>query len=172
VKGAVTGAGLVKIGGGVADFGSTFSENVTFTSTTGVLELSHSQTYAGHVTGLSATGSSSLDLLDITFGGATKATYSGTTTSGTLTVTDGTHTAKITLEGDYAGHTFTASSDGHGGTTVVDPTTPTSGGHTTPLAPLVTAMAGFGGHGGSATTPDAAWRPSSPLLATPRLAMA
>ena len=146
--GAVTGAGTVKIGGGVADFASTFSENVSFTSTTGVLELSHSQTYTGQVTGLSKTGTSSLDLLDITFGGTTKATFSGTATSGTLTVTDGTHTAKITLEGDYVGHTFTVSADGHGGTTVVDPTVPKSGGH---VVPLVAAMAGFGA-GGTALT--------------------
>src|SRR4029077_1948201 len=40
---------------------------------------------------------------------------------GTLTVSDGTHTAKITLLGDYSLSTFTPSSDGHGGTSVVDP---------------------------------------------------
>ena len=63
----------------------------------------------------------SLDLEDISFGSKTMATYSGTSTSGVLTVADGSHVAKITLEGDYLASTFTVSSDGHGGTTVVDP---------------------------------------------------
>ena len=143
VNGAVSGTGTVRVGGGTADFGSTFVQNVDFYSTTGVLELAKSTTYTGQVTGLSTTGTSSLDLLDITFtSGTTKATFSGSSTSGVLTLTDGTHTAKITLEGNYLGHTFTTSSDGHGGTTVVDPTTPRSGGH---VVPLVAAMAGFAG---------------------------
>jgi hypothetical protein len=145
VGGAVTGAGVVKIGGGTADFAGAFGQNVTFTSTTGVLELAHAQTYAGRVSGLSKTGTSSLDLLDIAFtGGTTKASFTGTTTSGTLTVTDGSHTAKITLVGNYLGHTFTTSSDGHGGTTVVDPPAPGGGGHVTPL---INAIAGFGAGG-------------------------
>jgi hypothetical protein len=40
---------------------------------------------------------------------------------GTLTVTDGSHTANIALLGNYLASTFVASSDGHGGTNVVDP---------------------------------------------------
>jgi hypothetical protein len=112
-----------------------------------VLELAKSQTYTGQVTGLAVAGTSSLDLLDIAFAsGTTTATFSGTTTSGTLTVTDGTHTSKITLIGNYLGHTFTTSSDGHGGTTVVDPPAPGSGGH---IMPLVNAIAGFGGGAGT-----------------------
>jgi hypothetical protein len=38
--------------------------------------------------------------------------------SGTLTVTDGTHTANITLLGQYTAAGFTATSDGHGGTII------------------------------------------------------
>ncbi|HEY2179971.1 MAG TPA: hypothetical protein VGH15_15480, partial [Caulobacteraceae bacterium] len=146
VDGAVTGAGTVKISGGTADFASTFSENVAFSITAGsVLELAKSQTYTGKVSGLSTTGTNALDLLDIGFtSGTTKATYSGTATSGTLTVTDGTHTAKITLLGNYVGHTFTPSSDGHGGTKVVDPATSAGGGGAGHVVPLVTAMAAFG----------------------------
>jgi hypothetical protein len=58
-----------------------------------------------------------------------------------LTVTDGTHTAKIALLGNYTASTFTLSDDGHGGTKVVDPQlvgTPQSS-----PAPLAQAMAGF-----------------------------
>jgi hypothetical protein len=36
-----------------------------------------------------------------------------------LTVTDGSHTAHITLKGDYRAATFVASKDGFGGTDVV-----------------------------------------------------
>jgi hypothetical protein len=36
-------------------------------------------------------------------------------------VTDGTHTANIALLGNYLASTFAASSDGHGGTAIVDP---------------------------------------------------
>jgi len=46
---------------------------------------------------------------------------SGTASGGTLTATDGSHTANIALLGDYMASTFVTSSDGHGGTNVVDP---------------------------------------------------
>jgi hypothetical protein len=93
VDGAVTGTGSVHINGGTADFASTFSQNAVF-GPTGVLELGHSQSYGGTITGFSKTGANSLDLGDIVFhAGTTKATYSGTKASGVLTVTDGVHTA-------------------------------------------------------------------------------
>ncbi|HEY2178750.1 MAG TPA: hypothetical protein VGH15_09235 [Caulobacteraceae bacterium] len=154
VTGAVSGAGVVHIGGGTADFGFTFAENVTFTGAAGVLELSRSQTYTGAVTGFSKTGTTSFDLLDIASATAS-ASYSGTTASGILTVTDGAHTAKIHLVGDYTSSIFTVSSDGHGGTKVVDPTAPAS--HATPLLPLVAALAAFSSRKGimaGASSPD------------------
>jgi hypothetical protein len=144
VEGTVTGSGTVRISGGTADFVGAFGENVTFTTTKGVLELAHSQSYTGHVAGLASGGTNSLDLLDIGFTvGTTTATFSGTTSSGTLTVTGGGHTAKIFLVGDYLGHIFTASSDGHGGTRVVDPIA--TGAGAAPAAPqtVIQAMAGF-----------------------------
>jgi hypothetical protein len=152
VEGAVTGAGRVTIAKGTADFAGTFSEHVAFLAgATGVLELAHSTSYAGSISGFSKTGATSLDLLDIGFvSGITIASFSGTTTSGTLTVTDGTHTAKIHLTGNYTAATWTLTSDGHGGTTVVDPTAPTV--HTRPMQPLVSAMAGFGGGAGATST--------------------
>jgi hypothetical protein len=121
-NGAVTGTGSVKIGGGVADFAGAFSQNVAFTSTTGVLELAKSQTYTGQISGFSKTGGTSLDLVDIGFAVATThASFTGSTISGTLTITDGTHTAHIGLVGDYTASSWFVSSDGHGGTTVIDP---------------------------------------------------
>ena len=139
LAGAVTGAGVARIGGGTLYAKSKFTENVTFAGTTGVLELGVSTTYTGAVTGLSKTGTDWLDLADIGFtSGVTKATYSGTTASGTLTVTDGTHVAHIKLLGNFTTSTFTASSDGHGGTKVVDPA---ALGSTSSAAPLAQAMA-------------------------------
>jgi hypothetical protein len=95
VNGAVTGAGVVVIGDGTLDLASGFSEAVAFTGTTGVLRLARSTTYAATNTGLSRSRADSLDLDDIGFVESTEATFSGTTRSGVLTVTDGTHTAHI-----------------------------------------------------------------------------
>ncbi|HZL00925.1 MAG TPA: hypothetical protein VFC47_13625, partial [Caulobacteraceae bacterium] len=111
VMGAVTGSGYAEVVSGTLDFAGAFNENVIFTSgSTGTLELAHSIGYTGRIQGLSTTGANALDLADITFtSGVTTATFSGSTTSGVLTVTDGTHTARIGLIGNYAGHTFTTS---------------------------------------------------------------
>jgi hypothetical protein len=169
VGGAVSGAGVVKVGGGVAVFDSTFTQNVTFTAAAGsVLELAKSTGYTGQISGFSKTGASSLDLLDIAFGGGTKVSFSGTTTSGVLTVTDGTHTANIHLTGNYTTSTFTAADDGAGHVLVTDPTTPM----TTPaitVQPLVTAMAGFGdGRAAEASPGPAGGGERSPPLLTVR----
>jgi hypothetical protein len=48
-------------------------------------------------------------------------TSSITATSATLTVTDGADIAHIILLGNYMASTFTASNDGFGGTSIVDP---------------------------------------------------
>jgi hypothetical protein len=174
VSGAVTGTGTVRITDGTADFTSTFSENVAFAAkSTGTLELAHSLTYDGTISGFSKTGINSLDLGDIAYAeGTTLATFSGTTASGTLTVTDGTHIARITLKGDYIGSTFTTKSDGHGGTIVVDPTEGAAAPVATPrpaaLVPFTSAMAGFGA-GTFATHGEEAWRspPTTNILVRP-----
>jgi len=175
VTGAVSGTGSVRISDGTAEFGSTFAQNVDWTGVPGVLELAKSQTYTGKVTGFSTTGGTSFDLLDIAFGGSTTAKFTGSTTSGVLTVTDGTHTAKITLEGNYTTSKFTASSDGHGGTKVVDPT-PKVAAHLAPPAPLngfVAAMAAFGTAEGPIHPAADVWRETAPLVLTsPRMVQA
>jgi hypothetical protein len=171
--GVVSGDGTVKIAGGTADFASTFTENVAFTTAGGVLELADATTYTGTITGFAKTSITSLDLTDITFtSGTTKATYSGTATSGVLTVTDGTHTAKIDLTGDYLTSTFTVASDGHGGTTVTDPPAAATRPPVTTL-PLITAMAGFGGAGAGGTGghADDAWPRAPTVLISPRCAI-
>jgi hypothetical protein len=101
-----------------------YSGTITFAAATGTLKLDHSSTFSGSIAGQLAT-SDVIDLADITAGAATVA-YSGNNSPGTLTVSDGTHTAHIGLLGNYSLADFTVSSDGHGGTSVVDP----------PLSPL------------------------------------
>jgi hypothetical protein len=161
------------IASGALVFNSTFAENVTFSGTSGVLKLAKSQSYTGAITGFSHTGGTSLDLADIAFVDAGQATFSGTTTSGLLTVTDGTHTAKITLIGDYTGSTFTASSDGHGGVSIVDPTN-TQGASAPAAAPassphrFIAAMAGLGGLASGAIHPGVSWSIHGPVLVKPR----
>jgi hypothetical protein len=159
MNGAVTGAGTGSINGGELIIAQAFAENVTFLGK-GVLELEDSQGYTGKVVGLSNAGTNSLDLADIGFtSGTTIATYSGTTASGTLTVTDGTHTAHIQLIGNYVTSGFTLSSDGHGGTAVIDPTP------STPAA-LTQAMAGFQvGAALSSTAASPASQATQPLVA-------
>ena len=78
VEGAATGAGSVTIAGGTGDFTSTFLQRVAFHRRgPGTLELAHSQTYTGAISGFSTTGTTSLDLGDISFVSGNKANYSG-----------------------------------------------------------------------------------------------
>jgi len=98
---------------------STYSGQVSFTASTGILELLNSSGFAGTVAGM--TGQDTIDFADIDPTKVQRPTYSGTASGGTLTVTDGSHTANIALLGNYIASTFVTSSDGHGGTNVVDP---------------------------------------------------
>jgi hypothetical protein len=170
VTGAVSGKGGVnEINAGTLDFTSSFTENVSFTGTTGVLKLAQSQGYAGTITGFSKTGGTSFDLVDIGFVGAGEATFSGTATSGVLTVTDGTHTAHITMAGDYTASVFTASSDGHGGTAIVDP----AAAPTAPAHRFIAAAASLVGHlGGPLALAHQAMSVHPALLARPGTAAA
>jgi autotransporter passenger strand-loop-strand repeat protein len=62
-----------------------------------------------------------IDLADIAYGTAGKKgplSYNGNLLGGTLTVTDGVHTANIALIGQYTASEFAVSNDGHGGTLI------------------------------------------------------
>jgi Tryptophan-rich Synechocystis species C-terminal domain/Bacterial Ig domain len=98
---------------------STYSGQVSFTASTGTLELLNSSSFAGTVAGMTA--QDTIDFADIDPTKVHQPIYSGNASGGTVTVTDGAHTANIALLGDYMASSFVASSDGHGGTNVVDP---------------------------------------------------
>ena len=111
--------------GATVEIDGVSAQPVTFTGTTGTLKLDNAVAFSGQVSGL--TGSDAIDLADVKYGANTTATFSGNSTGGTLTVSDGTDTAHIALVGDYLKSGWTLSSDGHGGTVVVDP--PLGGGY-------------------------------------------
>jgi hypothetical protein len=179
VSGAVTGTGTAEIeNAATLILMGAFNENVTFaTGSTGTLELGDSKGYTtGSFTGFSKTGANALDLLDIPFvSGTTTAVYTGTTTSGVLTVTEGANIATIHLTGDYLGSTFTVSSSSAGGTKVVDPAKAAPPHLISPAPlfpqPFIAAMAGFGAEKGAGPVSSSgeAWRPPPSTLAAPAL---
>jgi hypothetical protein len=105
--------------GQTLELASAYSGQLSFAADTGTLKLDNSATFAGTVAGM--TGQDTIDFADIDPTKVQQPTYSGTASGGNLTVTDGTHSANIALLGNYLASTFVASSDGHGGTNVVDP---------------------------------------------------
>jgi autotransporter passenger strand-loop-strand repeat protein len=91
----------------------------------GVVQLDFSQGFNGTIAGFASPAgvTEAIDLVDITFGAGTSVKFAEAAgnTSGTLTVTDGTHVANLTLLGQYSTANFSLSSDGHGGTLITDP---------------------------------------------------
>ena len=120
VDGSVTGDGSVEISGlATLDFGGLLSENVLFDATaTGTLELDQSALFTGAISGFNS--DDVLDLGDIQFSGATTVSYAANqdNSGGVLTVSDGTHTANISLSGQYSADGFHASGDLGTGTLV------------------------------------------------------
>ena len=95
------------------------SGNVTFSGTTGTLWLDQPSTFTGKVSGLAA--QNAIDLTNIAFGAHTTLGYSPNSndTGGTLSLTDGVHSANIALLGSYMASSFVTQSDNHGGTMVL-----------------------------------------------------
>ena len=165
----VTGTGSAEIIAAVFDASGGFNQAVSFVGGLGTLILGHSQSYTANITGFSTAGGTELDLSDVGFVSASEATFSGTTAGGVLTVSDGTHTAKLNLVGNFTGSTFTASSDGHGGVIVVDPTTGASTLSPSTAQAFIGAMAAMGG--GAAVSGSSLAHSSvetTPMLVSPK----
>jgi hypothetical protein len=114
------------LAGAKLELTSASSQAIKFDGSTGTLVLDHSATFTGQIFNLTGNGSPSgsdqIDLRDIWFGLGTKETYTGNASGGILTISDALHhTAHLSLVGDYTQSTFSLSSDGRGGTIVVDP---------------------------------------------------
>jgi autotransporter passenger strand-loop-strand repeat protein len=119
--GALIDGGVLEVQGG----GSTGDLPVSFTKNGGDLQLDFSQFFTGTIAGFAspAAVTEEIDLRDIGFDATTKLSFveAAGGTSGTLTVTDGTNTANLTLLGQYSTANFSLASDGNGGTIITDP---------------------------------------------------
>ncbi len=105
--------------GGSLQLGSANSSAIVFAGSSGTLRLDDAASFAGTVAGM--TGSDAIDFANINFASVQTPAFAGSAFDGTLTVSDGVHTDHVTLIGNYLASSFTTSSDGHGGTLVVDP---------------------------------------------------
>ena len=105
---------------GGASGGSTGADPVTFAGGGGALQLDNSVHFGGLVAGFGLPDF--IDFRDVTSGASTTLGWTQLTPgSGTLAVTDGVHSASITLLGQYVVGQFSSASDGMGGTKVGDP---------------------------------------------------
>ncbi len=98
-------------------------DDVIFAGPSASLVLAQASAFTGTISGWQA--NDSIDLGDMLFSdGVTSFAYAqnNDNTGGTLTVSDGTHTATLSLLGQYSAADFALSSDGHGGTLISDPT--------------------------------------------------
>ncbi len=121
ISGATISGGTLEIASG----GGVMSSTISFAGG-GTLMLDDTK-FRGKVAGLDSPAET-IDLVAIAYhSGTTTLGYSGNTLSGTLTVTDGTHTARLAILGDHALANFTLADDGHGGTLVSDPPVDSSG---------------------------------------------
>ncbi len=96
-----------------------YAGEIDFGGSTGTLKIDHAAEFTGTIGG-PLTPTDQIDFADVSFNSLTLG-YSGNNSPGTLTVSDGTHTASLAVLGNHSLANFTASSDGHGGTIVVDP---------------------------------------------------
>ncbi|MCK1272807.1 VCBS domain-containing protein [Bradyrhizobium sp. 84] len=120
IDGNVSGNGTAQISGSATlEFGAASSANVALDAqATGTIVLHDSFDFSGVVSGFN--GDDHLDLLDVAFGAGTTASYVANQAGagGTLSVTDGVHTANITLLGQYDPAGFQTEADKNTGTLI------------------------------------------------------
>ncbi len=126
VTATTSGTGAFSIGAGVLEFdsGVASADQVKFTGSQGLLQLTDSAQFAAQVAGM--LGNDAIDFRDVAFASANQASYAGTAAGGTLSLADGAAMVSIALAGNYTGAAFFAASDGLGGTMVSFGATPTA----------------------------------------------
>ena len=118
-NGDVSGGTARISGAATLELAAAASMEVTFDfDAAGTVQLDHSVNFTGSISGLNA--DDQLDLRDILSGAGTTATYTANEagTGGTLSVSDGVHTANIALLGQYAPSDFEVAADATGGSLI------------------------------------------------------
>jgi hypothetical protein len=118
--GAVSGTGTATVqGAGSIEFGSTTTSNITFAAgADGTVTFDAASTLTGKLSVTGFTLGDTIDLADINFSGSGP---SLAFSKGVLTVSDGTHVAKLNMIGNFTLASFHAAPDGSGGTLITDP---------------------------------------------------
>ncbi|UPK25389.1 VCBS domain-containing protein [Bradyrhizobium sp. 195] len=120
LNGSVSGSGTALMDGvATIEFGAASSAHVALdAAATGTIVLHDSFDFSGVVSGFD--GNDHLDLLDVAFGTGTTASYVANQagTGGILSVTDGVHTANISLLGQYDPASFQTEADKNMGTLI------------------------------------------------------
>jgi serralysin len=150
ISSSLSGAsGSATIGtGATLELAAADSASVTFSSSTGMLELASPATFDGVIFGFTGngtlSGSDQIDLKGINFS-SVQDSYA----NGVLTVTDGTNTAALDFNGSYVLANFKFASDGSGGTILYDPPVPgeTASQTTSQIAVPTPSPIGAGGTG-------------------------
>jgi hypothetical protein len=123
ITGAVNTTGSFSLANSsTLEFGSSDNANVAFGQGGSTLKLDHSLTapFAGTLSGL--TPNDTIDFADLAWTqGKMSASFSGNTSGGILTVSNGAQSAAIDLLGNYTQSSWHLSPDKTGGTSVVDP---------------------------------------------------
>ena len=152
IHGDVSGHGSATISGNATlEFAGADSGSVSFQSSTGTLQLDHSSSFTGTITGFGGdgtlAGSDHIDLQDINFNSLQPAQLSA---SGVLTISDGAHTAHLQFDGSYQLENFKFADDGspQHGTIVYDPPVVA-----TQPSPTVSPSESSAAHGGAFGTP-------------------
>jgi autotransporter passenger strand-loop-strand repeat protein len=177
VSGSVSG-GITRIGDGTVEFTGSSGENVAFVAkgSGGLVLDGLGNAYKGKVSGFGVGASAHadhnefIDFTGINISGAsfTYTPANAANTSGTLTVTDGTHSASVVLVGNYTSTNFSSTDDGHGHVKITDPgaAMPQSANIALFGHYIAGSFAGGGIHGGTVIT-AAETAPLPPLLAHP-----
>jgi hypothetical protein len=105
--------------GATLELATAYANQVTFFGSTGTLKLDNPASFAGTVAGM--TGQDAIDFTNLNPNTIQTPSFTGDSSGGTLSVTDGANTDHIALLGNYMASTFVPSSDGHSGTSVIDP---------------------------------------------------
>jgi hypothetical protein len=122
LQNAAGGAGNYQVdAAGTLEFDSTVGSNQTiqFYGNGGALRIGAANPFRAGGIGGFAKGDS-IDLANVAFSGSMTMRYAGNATGGTLVVSDGQHTARLKLIGNYSAASFAAASDGAAGTKITD----------------------------------------------------